>query len=376
MQRQGVQILVDIAMNLYPDAASQIGTESYQRLVNLVVGYIHGQISHKDALQASMSFAGTTQPIDKIHEILTLPNDPIPFEGIEVDESNPRKKSRSWSAYEDARLIAGIYRFGIDNWTSISRFVGNGRTRSQCSQRWQRGLDPHLSKDQWTTAEEHYLVQLVQYYGDRSWTQIANKMGNRSDVQCRYRYKQMQKDRALHARSLVAMGFGGQLRKTHSGIISPPVIPSQVMPAQPMMQGYNPMLNHPNPMSHMMMSLNGSRVKGSNSQPVIQFEPIPHLDGGVIKELPKSIEAPVSVAAIQPKPRPDLALSASPRGSISGIVFDDFMHDDHELFDFGSIEKSRADAPPVEQRDERPVSLELDDLRLDDHQWGDAFSIF
>lgn len=231
MQRQSAHVLVDVILSLYPENAFQRNSDIKFQTSNLIIHFIKNPSKFQECEQSSLALTGTSQPIERLRDILNVGNDPIPYTNGDIDDKddNSRKKSRTWTTYEDNRLIAGIYRFGIDNWTSISRFVGNGRTRSQCSQRWQRGLDPHLSKDQWSVPEEAYLLQLVQYYGEKSWTQIAGKMGNRSDVQCRYRYKQMQKDRSLHVRSMQAantMPYGG-VRKTHSSFLP------QIMPAQP-----------------------------------------------------------------------------------------------------------------------------------------------
>ena len=101
---------------------------------------------------------------------------------------------QKWSVYEDNRLLAAIYRYGIDNWALISKFVGNNRTRAQCAQRWTRCLNPRICKDTWDQREDALLFQLVGRYGDHSWTKVAEMMGNRSDVQCRYRYSQISKD--------------------------------------------------------------------------------------------------------------------------------------------------------------------------------------
>jgi hypothetical protein len=69
-------------------------------------------------------------------------------------------------------------------------------------------------------SEELYLAQLVHSFGEKSWTQIAAKMGNRSDVQCRYHYKQMQKDRS--AQKLASV------RKAQSAVVSiVPLTPPQ-----------------------------------------------------------------------------------------------------------------------------------------------------
>jgi hypothetical protein len=201
MIRHSIRSLIDFTLSLYPDGSTvKTGTDVLARLTDLFSRFVQGKVLYSDCLQTSLSLTGTSQPVEKLYEIMTVPNEPIPVEGSSDTSDDPaRKKSRSWTPYEDSRLIAGIYRYGSDNWTSICRFVGNGRTRSQCAQRWQRGLDPRLSKDNWSCREEIYLTQLVQCYGDKSWTQIASKMGNRSDVQCRYHYKQMQKERALAA---------------------------------------------------------------------------------------------------------------------------------------------------------------------------------
>jgi hypothetical protein len=103
-------------------------------------------------------------------------------------------------AIEDQRLLAGITRFGPDNWAPVAAFVGNGRTRSQCAQRWNRGINPSISKEPWTVGEEEELKRLVKLNSESSWHKIAGELGNRSDVQCRYHYIQMQK---------------GKIEKTH-----------------------------------------------------------------------------------------------------------------------------------------------------------------
>ena len=106
---------------------------------------------------------------------------------------------QKWSTYEDNRLLAAIYRYGIDNWALISKFVGNGRTRAQCAQRWTRCLNPRICKETWEPREDALLIQLVQNFGDHSWTKVAEYMGNRSDVQCRYRYSQITKESSQNA---------------------------------------------------------------------------------------------------------------------------------------------------------------------------------
>ena len=113
---------------------------------------------------------------------------------ISLPTEPQRRKTRTWSSQEDQRLIQAVGKFGIDNWSHVANYVGNGRTRAQCAQRWNRGLDPRISRDQWTPEEENKLMELVECQQIKGWTHIANEMGNRSDVQCRYHYLQMKKE--------------------------------------------------------------------------------------------------------------------------------------------------------------------------------------
>ena len=86
----------------------------------------------------------------------------------------------------------GVHLCG-ENWNDVAEFVGGGRTRSQCSQRWYRVIDPRITKEHWTPEEEKKLLDLVQKYGEKSWIKVAAEMVGRSDVQCRYKYRKMQK---------------------------------------------------------------------------------------------------------------------------------------------------------------------------------------
>lgn len=97
------------------------------------------------------------------------------------------RKARQWTLEEDQRLMNAINANGTENWPLIASLVGD-RTIAQCTQRWNRVLNPKISKANQSREEEQKLINAVQKYGN-AWTIIASEMGNRSDVQCRFRYK-------------------------------------------------------------------------------------------------------------------------------------------------------------------------------------------
>jgi len=121
-------------------------------------------------------------------------NEPAPLPDESSDDCQvSTKRCRMWKKEEDIVLLAGIIKYGVGDWKRISAFVGGGRTRSQCSQRWGRALNPKIAKVPWEKAEERVLLDLVAEFGEHSWATVSKKLGTRSDVQCRYRYYQILK---------------------------------------------------------------------------------------------------------------------------------------------------------------------------------------
>jgi hypothetical protein len=147
------------------------------------------------AMQQCRVSVGTDAPVQRVLAILNQPLEPLPDPGpnVQMAANDRRHKARTWTEIEDQRLIAGIMKYGNENWNQISKFVGSGRSRAQCSQRWNRGLNPQICKATWTDQEEADLVNSVAMLGERSWRRVAAQVGHRSDVQCRYHFRQLQK---------------------------------------------------------------------------------------------------------------------------------------------------------------------------------------
>jgi hypothetical protein len=182
--------LVDVAISFITEGGQPLDPQQLANTQTLLQNYLNDQISFPACLAGVSGIIGGPQAVYKLDGILRTPEAPIP-PGSQA--TSAALKTHPWSPYEDQRLLAGIHRFGLQDWQSISTFVGNGRSKSQCSQRWIRGLDPRISKSQWSDEQDARLLELVATHGEKNWTWISSDLGNRCDVQCRYRFKQLQK---------------------------------------------------------------------------------------------------------------------------------------------------------------------------------------
>jgi len=182
-------ILQDIGLSEINLFSNKLHSDNIEKSKEILRKYLQKEIDKESALNSMKHYIGSTAPIDKIIDISNVSDAPLQnFVDSPIQEGNGKKKIRQWTPDEDLRLLAGIVRFGCENWARIASFVGNCRTRSQCSQRWARTLDPQISKLRWTDDENNKLIQLVQNPVHASWREIARQIGNRSDVQCRYQF--------------------------------------------------------------------------------------------------------------------------------------------------------------------------------------------
>ncbi|KVI04613.1 Homeodomain-like protein [Cynara cardunculus var. scolymus] len=101
---------------------------------------------------------------------------------------NPlRERVGKWAPDEDKRLKIAVRLFGAKNWYKIARFVP-GRTQVQCRERWVNCLDPSLNMNEWTEEEDLKLKEAIAEHG-YSWSKIAACIPPRTDSQCRRRWK-------------------------------------------------------------------------------------------------------------------------------------------------------------------------------------------
>jgi hypothetical protein len=190
--------LESLASTYVTELRGDASAEQQQGASEVLRQLLRNEVSAEAATGLVCQCLGTNKPAERLLAIIHVPPDRIPSWGDDEARNAaplPRQKTRSWVDYEDRRLLAAIRKYGTDNWSPVAAFVGNGRTRSQCSQRWNSGIDPSISKAPWTQREEAELIRLIGQHGQKSWRRIAAQIGTRSDVQCRHHFMQMQRIR-------------------------------------------------------------------------------------------------------------------------------------------------------------------------------------
>ncbi|XP_024987197.1 transcription factor MYB3R-1 isoform X1 [Cynara cardunculus var. scolymus] len=103
--------------------------------------------------------------------------------------SGPTRRSTKgqWTAEEDETLCKAVQQFNGKNWKKIAECFKD-RTDVQCLHRWQKVLNPELVKGPWSKEEDEVIVRLVEQYGAKKWSTIAQHLPGRIGKQCRERW--------------------------------------------------------------------------------------------------------------------------------------------------------------------------------------------
>ena len=99
-------------------------------------------------------------------------------------EKNTERKSgfmrkKAWTKEEDLLLVAMVEEFGAKDWSLIAEHFWM-RGGKQCRERWHNHLRNGVTKEPWSLEEEWILALGVKAFGNR-WSKIANFLPGRTD---------------------------------------------------------------------------------------------------------------------------------------------------------------------------------------------------
>jgi hypothetical protein len=93
---------------------------------------------------------------------------------------------RNWSTEEDETLIRLVDTHGKQWGIIASQMVT--RSPSQIAARWEKCLDPKLTKGPFLPEEDEIIADYVHKHGARDWPGLCEILGHRSPKQCRERW--------------------------------------------------------------------------------------------------------------------------------------------------------------------------------------------
>lgn len=107
---------------------------------------------------------------------------------MEIQKSKKKKSSKklkiikqkgNWSEDEDQVLLQLVEKYGPRNWSQIACKFKN-RIGKQCRERWHNHLNPDINKKKWDEEEDLTLLAAHNIYGNK-WAVISKFLPGRTD---------------------------------------------------------------------------------------------------------------------------------------------------------------------------------------------------
>ncbi|KAL8478676.1 hypothetical protein ACS0TY_030526 [Phlomoides rotata] len=105
-----------------------------------------------------------------------------------LNYEDPLINHNPWTTLEDKSLLHIVQQKGLSDWIDIAASLGTNRTPFQCLARYQRSLNASILKREWTNEEDNQLRSAVEIYGESNWQVVASTMEGRTGTQCSNRW--------------------------------------------------------------------------------------------------------------------------------------------------------------------------------------------
>jgi len=183
--------------NMQPSHMQQPQSQMQQQQTQTLFG---NHIDSKLQLSQEVQLQMHTQPGAPVVEEESIPSIEVlskMMQGAYVNEADsltiagefPKSttKPTQWTEELDNKLRKFVEEHGAKNWKTIAFFI-DGKTDSQCQQRWNKVLNTTVTKGAWSKEEDALLIEMKDKLGE-DWNAIAAAIKGRSVKQCKEHWK-------------------------------------------------------------------------------------------------------------------------------------------------------------------------------------------
>ena len=108
------------------------------------------------------------------------------FPGMQQKSRDKPVVRQKFTQEEDDHLKMLVEQYGVNDWKNISSLMTN-RSQRQCRERWKNYLSPDVSNAPWTTQEDILLEEKHRELGPQ-WSRIAKFFPCRTDIHVKNRW--------------------------------------------------------------------------------------------------------------------------------------------------------------------------------------------
>nr|VDD48950.1 unnamed protein product [Brassica oleracea] len=105
-----------------------------------------------------------------------------------MSSEDPLINQGPWTAAEDDYIRLVTQNKSVTEWLDVAVSLGTNRTPFQCLARYQRSLNTDILRREWTPEEDHQLRAAVGLFGEKDWQSVANEIEGRTGTQCSNRW--------------------------------------------------------------------------------------------------------------------------------------------------------------------------------------------
>jgi len=107
---------------------------------------------------------------------------------------SPKTRKSAWGEEENVCLLAIVQRRGAKDWRSIAdelNLTGTYKRKpKQCRERWHNFLNPDISRQEWSTKDDIFLLECIEEVG-KKWSQVAKRLPGRTENSIKNRYNSL-----------------------------------------------------------------------------------------------------------------------------------------------------------------------------------------